>query len=204
MIFSLRGDDYRNFFNHFSPFPLNTESEHVLPNDFKVDIHEIKGLRNYGIMSPAPWSGAYQSFLNSLPSNPPNNTLTSLLVDEQTQLALVPARTSTMESFSTSLSLLTVAIVSSNVPYVDDFSTNRVTTCTNSLYSFGFQTLMDPLSNYLFFLYVAFASTFVCCCYFALSLVIFVSLTTCNLVFIGWMKTSRLTKKKSTSISCCS
>ncbi|CAA0361958.1 unnamed protein product [Arabidopsis thaliana] len=151
----------------------------------QVDIHEIKGLRNYGIMSPAPWSGAYQSFLNSLPPNPPNNTLTSLLVDEQTQLALVPARTSTMESFSTSLSLLTVAIVSSNVPYVDDFSTNRVTTCTNSLYSFGFQTLMDPLSNYLFFLYVAFASTFVCCCYFALSLVIFVSLTTCNLVFIG-------------------
>ncbi|KAL9840788.1 hypothetical protein AtNW77_Chr2g0232431 [Arabidopsis thaliana] len=73
-IFSLRGDDYRNFFNHFSPFPLNTESEHVLPNDFKVDIHEIKGLRNYGIMSPAPWSGAYQSFLNSLPPNPPNNT----------------------------------------------------------------------------------------------------------------------------------
>ncbi|CAD5318542.1 unnamed protein product [Arabidopsis thaliana] len=104
----------------------------------QVDIHEIKGLRNYGIMSPPPWSGAYQSFLNSLPPNPPNNTLTSLLVDEQTQLALVPARTSTMESFSTSLSLLTVAIVSSNVPYVDDFSTNRVTTCTNSLYSFGF------------------------------------------------------------------
>ncbi|EFH45006.1 hypothetical protein ARALYDRAFT_356097 [Arabidopsis lyrata subsp. lyrata] len=185
MISSLRRGDYRNFFNLFSMFPLNTESEQVLSYDYKVDIHEIKGWRNFGIMIPFPWNGGYQSFLNFLPPNPPDDrtSLTSLLADEQIQLAiLVPARTSAMEPYSTSLSLLTVTIVSSNASFVDDSSTNRVITCTNLLHSFGLQALMDPLSNYFCYLCVAFALTFVCCCYFFLSLLILVPLATLNLV----------------------
>ncbi|XP_002894491.2 uncharacterized protein LOC9330552 [Arabidopsis lyrata subsp. lyrata] len=188
MIFSLRRADYRNFSNPFSPFPLNTESEQVLSNVFKVDIHEIKGLRNYGIMIPSLWSGGYLKFLNSFPltSLDDRTSLTSLFADEQFQLALlVPARTSAMELYSTSLSLLTVTIVSSNASSVDDSSTNRVIICTNLLHSFGLQALMDPLSNYFCYFCVAFALTFVCCCYFVLSLSILVPLATLNLVSIG-------------------
>ncbi|CAH8267771.1 unnamed protein product [Arabidopsis lyrata] len=139
-------------------------------------------------MIPSLWSGGYLSFLNSFPLTSPDDrtSLTSLLADEQFKLALlVPARTSAMELYSTSLSLLTVTIVSSNASSVDDSSTNRVITCTNLLHSFGLQALMDPLSNYFCYLCVAFALSFVCCCYFVLSLSILVLLATLNLVSIG-------------------
>ena len=168
MISSLRRRDYQNFINLWHPFPLSIESNQVLSNDLKIDIHEIMGLSNFGIMSPYSCSGAYQSCFNSLPLNPPDDRtcLTPILVDEKFRLVLLrPMRISTLGPFSTSLCLLTMTIISSNASPVDDSSTTRGTTCTILLRSYGLQVLIDPLSIYLCYLCVALMLTFVCCCY---------------------------------------
>ncbi|CAL9222809.1 unnamed protein product [Arabidopsis halleri] len=178
---SLRSGGYRNFFNLFSPCPMNTNFKLVLFIIIKVFIYEIKSLRKNGIMIPSPRSGGYRSFLNLLPPTPSDyrTNLTLLLADEQFQLALlVPTRIPAIEPSPTSLSLLTVTIISSNASFVDDYSTNRVITCTNWLPSFGLQALMDPLSNFFSYFCAIFALTFVCFSYFVLSLFILVTLAT--------------------------
>ncbi|EFH70834.1 hypothetical protein ARALYDRAFT_892672 [Arabidopsis lyrata subsp. lyrata] len=124
----------------------------VLINNIKVFIHEIKCLRKNDIITPSPRSRVYRSFLNPLAPNPPDyrTVVTLLLADEQIHLAfLVLANNSAMEPSSTSLSLLTVAIVSSNASSVDDSTKNRVSTFANLLPSFGLQAVMDPSSNYI-------------------------------------------------------
>ncbi|EFH50504.1 hypothetical protein ARALYDRAFT_910564 [Arabidopsis lyrata subsp. lyrata] len=83
-----------------------------------------------------------------------------------------------MEPSPTSLSLLTVTIISSNALSVNDYSTNRVITCTNLLPSFGLQALMDFLSNCFSYLCAISALTFVRLSYFVLSLFILVTLAT--------------------------
>ncbi|KAG7589567.1 hypothetical protein ISN44_As07g018290 [Arabidopsis suecica] len=178
---SLRSGGYRNFFNLLCPFPMNTNFKLVLFIIIKVFIHEIKNLRKNGIMTPSLRSGGYRSFPNFLPPTPSDyrTNLTLLLADEQIQLApLVPTRIPAMEPSPTSLSLLTVTIISSNASSVDDYSTNRVITCTNLLPSFGLQALMDLLSNCFSYLCAISALTFVRFSYFVLSLFILVTLAT--------------------------
>ncbi|CAA0405678.1 hypothetical protein AtNW77_Chr5g0117351 [Arabidopsis thaliana] len=141
MISSLRRGGYRNFFNPLSPNPLNIESEPYLSNIFKIDIHESKDLRSYGIMRPALWSSAYQMLLNSIPLNPPGDRThsTPLLVDDHFLLNLPgTARISTLRIFSMSPHLLwTVTITSSTALFVDDVLTTRALTGTSRLRSIG-------------------------------------------------------------------
>ncbi|EFH50639.1 hypothetical protein ARALYDRAFT_910854 [Arabidopsis lyrata subsp. lyrata] len=68
---------------------------------------------------------------------------------------LVPARTTALIFSSTSLRLLTMTILSSMDLFVEIFSTNRDLTCTKTLHSLCFKALMESLSIYLIYLFVA-------------------------------------------------
>ncbi|VYS68154.1 unnamed protein product [Arabidopsis thaliana] len=153
MISSLRRDGYRNFFIPLSPNPLNIESESYLSNVFKIDIHESKVLRSYGIIRPALWSGAYQILFNSIPLNPLDDRThsTPFLVDDHFLLVLPgTTRISTLETFSTSPCLLwTMTITSSTALFVDDASTTRTLTCTSLQLFWRLQSLTQspPLAG---------------------------------------------------------
>ncbi|CAH8271886.1 unnamed protein product [Arabidopsis lyrata] len=164
----------------------------TLPLESPMEIiYEIKRVKKNGIMIPSPQSGGYRSFFNPL-SHTFKQTPTDyrivvilLLADEQIHVALlVPSRVSAMDPLSTSCSLVTVTITSSNASSADVVSTNRVITCAKLLSSFCLQALMDPSSNFISYLCVAIALPLLCCLCFILSFVTFVFLATLTLVLV--------------------
>ncbi|CAL9231863.1 unnamed protein product [Arabidopsis halleri] len=164
----------------------------ILPLESPTEIiHEIKRVEKNGIMIPSPRSGGYRSFLNllshALKQTPTDYRIvvTLLLADEQIHLALLePSRASAMEPLSTSCSLLTVTITSSNASSADVVSTNRVITCAKLLSSFCLQALMDPSSNFISYLCVAIALPVLCCLCFVLSFATLVFLASLILALV--------------------
>ncbi|EFH44734.1 hypothetical protein ARALYDRAFT_915778 [Arabidopsis lyrata subsp. lyrata] len=167
-------DCHRSFLNNLSTTPLDTEFKQLLTNNkYKAPIirdsqEAFKNLTKDLDMLPHVLLRIQSDY---------RTVVLFFLADERLHLAiLVPARISAMESYSTSPSLTTVTIVSSNASFVDEPSINRVIICANCL-----QVLMEPLSNYFIYPSLALENASLSC---VLTFYLFLSLVSLNLVFI--------------------
>lgn len=172
-------DCHRSFLNNLSTTPLDTEFKQLLTSN-KCKAPIIRDSQE-----------AFENLTKDLDMLPHvllriqsdyRTVVLFFLADERLHLAiLVPARISAMESYSTSPSLTTVTIVSSNASFVDEPSINRVITCANLLTSYCLQALMEAMSNSFIYPSLALENASLSC---VLTFYLFLSLVSLSLVFI--------------------